>query len=471
MAHSHFPATPNEKVPALFGCPCVWSHVPLYGDAQRRRRYHHALTKPDAPGIVMRLPSEIILCIVDALFDLYAREVSLGYEKYWESSCLPYETDMMCPFCMLPRFDVWRDVANLAATCRALYELVTPVLYRRDAERNHSSALLISAKRGNLRAVRLALENGADADADDHTMPLQWTNECFRYCEHCEYQVWWREPRRLDMGALHWAALCGRLDVLELLLRHGRDGRDGGGGGGGASPDKRATVQPGLEAGNFGSLRYVEDYCDEYNTSFPCVALQTTMGYDPISGEGANALYFLLGTSRLREPGETLAMARLLVEAGSSLLTHKSAGLHALHQAAAYDNVEVTRFLLGETKADPDVPDAAGNTPLHHHIDSRFRVEGAARDARTLAVLLGHGADPNRRNADGLSPLDLCLVTTLLGGDRMRLAAMLARNGATLRDRDLGLHAARLTGEQRGELNAAFREARIAGRSEWDGSI
>ncbi|KAK1997199.1 ankyrin [Colletotrichum falcatum] len=461
MALSHFPATANQKVPALFGCPCVWSHVPLYGAAQKRRPYYHALAKLNSPGLVQRLPSEIILCIVDSLFDLYAKEVSLGYEKYWESSCLPYETEAMCPFCMLPRFEVWRDVANLAATCRSLYELITPVLYRRDAQQNHSSALLISAKRGNVRALKLALENGADADEDDHTMPLQWTNECFRHCEHCEYQVWWREPRRLDMSALHWAALRGQPDVLEILLRHGQ----------GASPNKRASVQPGLDAGNYGSLPYVEDYCDEYNASFPCAALQTTMGYSLVSTHGANPLYFLLGTSRLRDSGKTLELARLLVEAGSSLLTHEAAGLHALHQAAAYDNVEVAEFLLGEMKADPNVLDAAGNTPLHHHIDCRFRVEGGVQDARTMSLLLEHGADPNARNVEGLSPLDLCLVTTLLGDERIKLSVMLAEKGATLRDQDLGLHRTRLTGEQRQELNAAFRRARISGKTQWDGGV
>ncbi|KAK1969991.1 ankyrin [Colletotrichum sublineola] len=461
MAHSHFPATANQKVPALFGCPCVWSHVPLYGAAQKRRRYYHALAKPNSPGLVQRLPSEIILCIVDALFDLYAKEVSLGYEKYWESSCLPYESEDMCPFCMLPRFEVWRDVANLAATCRSLYELITPVLYRRDAQQNHSSALLISAKRGNVRALKLALENGADANEDDHTMPLQWTNECFRHCEHCEYQVWWREPRRLDMSALHWAALCGQRDVLEILLRHGE----------GVSPNKRASVQPGLDDGNYGSLQYVEDYCDEYNASFPCVALQTTIGYSPVSTHGANPLYFLLGTSRLRDSGKTLELVRLLVETGSSLLTHEAARLHALHQAAAYDNVEVTEFLLKEMKVDPNALDAAGNTPLHHHIDSRFMVEGGVQETTTLSLLLKYGADPNVRNVEDHSPLDLCLATTLLGDARMKMSVMLAENGATLRDQDLGLYSIRLTDEQRQELNAAFQEARISGKIQWDGRV
>ncbi|OLN86584.1 Tankyrase-1 [Colletotrichum chlorophyti] len=462
MAHAHFPATSTDKVPALFGCPCVWSHVPLYGAAQKKRRHHHALAKPNAPGMVRRLPAEIILCIVDAIFELHAKEIALGYEKYWESSCLPYETDKMCPFCMLPRFDAWRDVANLAATCRALYSLVTPVLYRRDAELNHSSALLISAKRGNLRGVQLALENGADVNEDDHTMPLQWTNECFRYCEHCEYQVWWREPRKLDMSALHWAAMCGRKDVLKLLLQR----EDGA-----ADLEKRATVQPGLDAGNFGSLRYVEDFCDEYNASFPCVALQTTMGYNPVSSKGANALYFLLGTSRLRPRVETLVMARVLLGAGSSMMTHEAARLHALHQAAAYDNVEMVEFLLGEMKVDPNVVDAAGNTPLHHHVDSRFRVEGGAKDTATLTLLLKHGADPNLRNVDGLSPLDLCLVTTLLGPDRLRLSVLLARNGAVLRDHELDLHSSRLTMEQRQELNSAFEEARRTGATACLGEV
>ncbi|KAF6825082.1 ankyrin repeat protein [Colletotrichum musicola] len=444
----------SEKVPALFGCPCVWSHVPLYGSAKKRQRHHHAPTEPGAPGLARRLPSEIILCIVDALLELHAQEVSLGYEKYWESSCLPYEPDKFCPFCMRPRFEVWRDIANLAATCRAFYELVTPALYRHDAERNHASALLIAAKRGNGAAVRLALRHGADADEDDHTMPLQWTNECFRHCDRCEYQVWWREPRRLDMGALHWAALCGRAEILETLIA------------GGADVGKRATVNTVLDAGNYGSLRYVEDFCDEYNASFPCEALQSTMGFRPELGyEGANAMYFLLGTCGLRPGGETVAMARALIEAGSSLVTHEECGVHALHQAAACDNAEVLGYLLGEAKSGPDVVDAAGNTALHHHLLKRFRNTGP-KDTKTLAKLIDAGADINLRNIRGLSAVDLCLETSTINDDKFRVALLLSKQGAIINDQNLDRYQSKLSEAQRGQLDAALQEGRESSRIE-----
>ncbi|KAL0934550.1 ankyrin repeat protein [Colletotrichum truncatum] len=441
-------STSSEKVPALFGCPCIWSHVPLYGAAKQRPVYHHALAKPGAPGLTRRLPSEIILCIVDALFDIHAKEVSLGYEKYWESSCLPYETDKICPFCMQPRFDVWRDVANLAATCRELYELVTPVLYRRDAQRNHASALLIAAKEGNERAVSLALEHGADADADDHTMPLQWTNECFRNCEKCEYQVWWREPRRLDLGALHWAAICGRQEILVQLLSRGADA------------NKRATVHHVLDAGNYGSLRYVEDFCDEYNASFPCEALQSTMGFRPeLSPTGANALYFLLGTRGFGGQDRILRMVTALVEAGSSLITHKGVALHALHQAAAYENFQVTEYLLKGVEVDPDVVDVTGNTAVHHHLLSRFRTAGQ-KDERMLTTLIQNGANIDIRNTRGLSPLDLCLETATITNDKFKVAVLLARHGSTIPDHDLIRYRSRLSETQANELDLALHEAR-----------
>ncbi|KAF4871941.1 2-5A-dependent ribonuclease [Colletotrichum siamense] len=448
-------STPSEKVPALFGCPCIWSHVPLYGAAKRRLPYHHAPAKPGAPGLTRRLPSEIILCIVDALFDLHAKEVSLGYEKYWESSCLPYETETFCPFCMLPRFEVWRDVANLAATCRALYDLVTPVLYRKDARHNHASALLIATKKGNARAVSLALENGADVDEDDHTMPLQWTNECFRYCEKCEYQVWWREPRRLDMGALHWAAMCGREEILTQLLARGADA------------NKRATVQPVLDAGNYGSLRYVEDFCDEYNASFPCESLQTNFDIRPeLSTGGANPLYFLLGTSGMRAKGKTTFMARALIEAGSSLVTHQGTGLHALHQAAASENVQVMEYLAAEHKVDPNVADATGNTALHHHLLSRFR-SSIPKDEKILEKLISMGAYVNARNMRGSSALDLCLETATITTDKLKVAVLLCTHGATIREQDLNRYRVRLNEGQRDQLNLAMEVARACGRSDW----
>ncbi|TDZ24679.1 Ankyrin repeat-containing protein [Colletotrichum orbiculare MAFF 240422] len=434
------------KVPALFGCPCIWSHVPLYGAALPVPAAHHAAAGP--ASLTRRLPPDVILCIVDALFALAAPETALGYDKYWESSCLPYERAKYCPFCMLPRFAVWRDVANLASTCRALRAVVTPLLYRRDAQLNHSSALLIATKRGNAAAVGLSLAHGGRVDESDHTMPLQWTNECFRYCTQCEYQVWWREPRKLDMTALHWAAVCGRAQILGMLVAAGA---------GPADVNRRAPVYPVLEAGNFGSLRYVETYCDEYNASFPCDALRSVMAFrGDVDCDGASALYFLLGTGGLRAERETLAMARMLVDAGASLLTHEGAGIHALHQAAAAcEGGRVVEYLVKDKETEVDVTDAVGNTALHHHLLARFRKVGV-RDTKVLEMLVALGADIERRNGQGLSAMDLCLDTAVVTEDKFRVAMYLVKRGAVISE-ELR-YRSRLGREQWIELHLAMRD-------------
>lgn len=60
-------------------------------------------------------------------------------------------------------------------------------------------------------------------------------------------------------------------------------------------------------------------------------------------------------------------------------------------------NFELTQFLL-DHGADPNCPDAAGNTPLHF--------AAARRDLPTIELLLKHGADPHVVNEKGESPSD-----------------------------------------------------------------
>jgi ankyrin repeat protein len=72
----------------------------------------------------------------------------------------------------------------------------------------------------------------------------------------------------------------------------------------------------------------------------------------------------------------------------------------ALHFAARDHNEAVARMLL-DAGAEVDPEDVFGDTPLWRAVMS------AGADLATIAVLLGHGADPRRKNRHGLSPLDL----------------------------------------------------------------
>ena len=103
------------------------------------------------------------------------------------------------------------------------------------------------------------------------------------------------------------------------------------------------------------------------------------------------------------------------------------AGSHrtALHKAAFWGHTHVVRKLVGDWGLPVDGTDYAGDTALHDA--ARFG------HAKIVAVLLDAGADPIRKNRDGLTPLDLAeehgkpdvikLLRTRLEGDIQEAAA------------------------------------------------
>lgn len=60
-----------------------------------------------------------------------------------------------------------------------------------------------------------------------------------------------------------------------------------------------------------------------------------------------------------------------------------------LHLGAKHKHVEVVRFLLAEAKANPNIPDVDGNTPLHLAVRNCFEYAGHVNEAeRTIVELL-----------------------------------------------------------------------------------
>ncbi|KAG8157227.1 hypothetical protein KVR01_012935 [Diaporthe batatas] len=105
--------------------------------------------------------------------------------------------------------DDWADVPTLAAlarTSRRLHDLMNPVLYRRSAKEQHSSALLWAAENGLVETVKLCLSHGADIN-----LPLSLQEDA---------QVG-------DVPAsgtpLHYAVRRGHDDLVEYLLDNGAD--------------------------------------------------------------------------------------------------------------------------------------------------------------------------------------------------------------------------------------------------------
>ena len=128
-----------------------------------------------------------------------------------------------------------------------------------------------------------------------------------------------------------------------------------------------------------------------------------------------------------------LISARLLVEAGANVNDHDAWGVSATAMAAFAGYGDIARYLL-DKGADPNI-DKPGFTALHCAI--------MRRDARTVAALLAHGADPNaavkmwtptRRSSD-----DYHFMPALVGATPYWLAArftqpevmrLLAKHGA-----------------------------------------
>ena len=95
-----------------------------------------------------------------------------------------------------------------------------------------------------------------------------------------------------------------------------------------------------------------------------------------------------------------LAEAVELAEAGADLNERDRQGFSPLHFAAQEGSVEVAGELL-RRGAEVDTTNKFGNTPLWVAV---FNSRG---QGELITVLRGHGADPNRQNNSGISPLSL----------------------------------------------------------------
>jgi ankyrin repeat protein len=109
----------------------------------------------------------------------------------------------------------------------------------------------------------------------------------------------------------------------------------------------------------------------------------------------------------------------LLSRGANSTVRHKCYGWTALHGAAYYEHVEISRLLL-QHKADIHAHDNDGRTPLHE----------AARGNRVNAarLLLEHGADVDARDNRRNTPLHLASEDY----DSLDVARQLVGNGANI---------------------------------------
>ncbi|KAI3557093.1 hypothetical protein CABS01_10332 [Colletotrichum abscissum] len=336
------------------------------------------------PVTLATLPEKIVLHIVDSVFERYDTDLRAGYNE----DEVVYEPHFEVTEVKFHRFDVWRDIAHLASTCKRLNEIITPILYTEDIEQNDSSCLLLSAKRRNLPGIQQSLLYGADVNTEDCT---EFQLEDGDY--HCVTRV----PVLVGLTSLHWSAYCRHSAALQLLLDHGAD----------------VNLETSI-ATSWGDRRFVTRPLANFFWKFDEESFDIPLGARYLLRNeveaGANALYFALMEVKDSPCSDNrhearVAATKLLIEAGASLITHRGTDLHALHQACSNWDLETARILLESKLVKHDVRDALGNTPLHYLVMENPSSVGHTDPVPLIQLLEKHGADANARNAAGCSPL------------------------------------------------------------------
>ncbi|WAO94912.1 Hypothetical protein NCS54_01251500 [Fusarium falciforme] len=296
-----------------------------------------------------KLAPELIELLVKNAFDTNKEHMGRGYDvpetiNFHTSS----EKDAQ-----LERFQVWGDLLNLAATCKYLRRVVAPLVCHYDIENNYTSSLLISAKRNNVAGIAMALSHGADPHIGDRTTAVSWT-----FGEHIGRKDWKALNLEDQATPLHWAALNGHIEAMELLLKHND-----------ANINHRVRIDTSVARyRSIGCRRRAAKFLQVF--PFPDKPVQEVTAYirhglwgvdDSICYEtieqGANPLYFALLAGNVE-------MSEFLINAGSSMDTHLGTGTTALHQACQRGSVELVKLVLDHVS--PRIEDAMGNTPVHY---------------------------------------------------------------------------------------------------------
>ncbi|KAH0428402.1 hypothetical protein CcaCcLH18_09071 [Colletotrichum camelliae] len=402
---------------------------------------------------ILDLPVEIIFNIVDGIFNAYPEDLWRGYGRpfeYWAT-----ELDYL-GVRSWPHFDVWRDVVRLMYTCKTLYNAVWPILYQKDATYNESSALILSAMKGNSAGVAKSLAKGGDAFAayrefidweypsDDDPWMCSGTTE--------RTTIWTHK-----VCAIHWAAFnrdCQSLRHIEefAFIYDSQSSVDF------FTPDNRFICKS-LHA----VLHQFEPIINQLQvpSSQPFNRHHLIEYLKSILRKGPNVPYFALINVSAKKFQENRVSTsskdtvEMLIEAkrdmeswcpasskenvetpeGSDvfLTTHLGTKLHALHQACGGRDIDTARFILQETTTSVDIRDAFDNTPLHHVALCKRSEEGTddppTTDPRSIVqLLLVHGADINARNLAGHTPLQECFTPS--GYPNVDVAMALLQEGA-----------------------------------------
>lgn len=289
----------------------------------------------------------------------------------------------------------YKDALNFAATCKDLYECITPTIYRHDVRYNMSAALLISAKLNNIAGVEKSLDAGADVHTGD-------TTESMRYSEQGN-SSWIPLNIRDQVTALHWAAYKGHKRIVLFLLERGAD----------INYRVRldtAEWQNRKDSGRPGRHilldHYIISFCTDDVAIQVDMACNTLKGIDPdivrlMMEQGANPLHFAIDSRRCD-------MAELLIKSGASMITHTGSKTHALHQAVSNCDLDMVKLILRYETVDIDSIRDTRHASPHHYIDD-FDGQKVNETVEIIKALVQNGASVNATDVYGRTPLMIYL--------------------------------------------------------------
>ncbi len=211
-------------------------------------------------------------------------------------------------------------------------------------EKNYAgiTPMTIAGEKGNMEVIRLLVERGkADLNA----------------------------PSSYGVTPLIAAAAAGKAEAVAYLLKHGADAS--------AKDDLGKTAL--LYASGQNQAKMVANLAE---ANQPVVNLPDNTGNTPL-------LYSA-------QKGFTNNVKALLANGAKPDYRNPASGLSAMATAAAEGHVTIIR-LLAKNKADVNLPDLSGRTPIFYAVENN-----QLRALRTLLIL---GADPNVKDHNGVSVL------------------------------------------------------------------
>lgn len=260
-------------------------------------------------------------------------------------------------------------------------ELVRTTLAKTRSGRIPKRALFEAARINAIETTRLLVEAGANVDAKLKVkVEVRSRQECRGY--RLGSMVWEEGPtrivccRRCELTPLCFAALLGRIEVVEHLVQCGAD-VNASAIGYGFTPLCLAAVG--------GHLQVVE------------FLLENQASVEAAYGTGVTPLY---AASRMGHSD----VARILLDAGADMNAVCSEGFTPLYMASKYGHLHAARVLV-EAGADVNCGEAKFDfTPLHVATKSG-RVE-------VVRLLVKSGSDVDRIAANNLTPLCVSEITS-----------------------------------------------------------